>query len=154
MRCDAQFAEAALIPHCHKLWCRPAAAAPNWPLAWEQLAYAPSAALKKKKKKKVNQHIKSKFCLCLQEELYRISGPPKTFLSWGHSLPHQYMTHLVGPGFSFSFAPKFWFFSPRDLSHTPIPSSINLMLNPPSGFKDLIFNYRLYLLKKSLFTEE
>ena len=33
-----------------QLWCRPAAAAPIWPLAWE-LPYAAGAALKSKKKK-------------------------------------------------------------------------------------------------------
>ena len=33
------------------LWCRPAAAVPIWPLAWE-LPYAPGAALKWKKKKR------------------------------------------------------------------------------------------------------
>ena len=39
------------IWHCHKLWCRPAAAAPIWPLASEP-PYALGVTLKRKKKKK------------------------------------------------------------------------------------------------------
>ena len=35
------------------LWCRLAAAAPIWPMAWE-LPYAAGVALKRKKKKKLN----------------------------------------------------------------------------------------------------
>ena len=37
-------------------WCRPAAVAPIWPLAWE-LPYAVGAALKRKRKKKNKVHI-------------------------------------------------------------------------------------------------
>ena len=41
------------IQHCCELWCRPAAAAPIRPLAWE-LPYAEGAALEKTKTKNKN----------------------------------------------------------------------------------------------------
>ena len=41
------------------LWCRPAATAPNGPLAWE-LPYAPSTALKKRQKKRPKKKKKKK----------------------------------------------------------------------------------------------
>ena len=41
------------------LWCKPAAAAPIRPLAWE-LSYAAGEALKKKKKKNLNISITCK----------------------------------------------------------------------------------------------
>ena len=41
---------------CHELWCRLAAAAPIWPLAWE-LPYAAGAALKKKWTKHKKDYI-------------------------------------------------------------------------------------------------
>ena len=43
----------ALLPWVLRLWCRPAAAAPIRPLAWG-LLYVAGAALKGKKKKKLN----------------------------------------------------------------------------------------------------
>ena len=69
------------IRHCHELWCRlqmwlhfnpvllwlwcrPAAAAPIWSLAWE-LPYAVGTALKSLKKKKTVQRIVScPYCYC------------------------------------------------------------------------------------------
>ena len=43
------------------LWCRPAAVAPIWPLAWE-LPYAASMAVKRKKKKKGKKENKNVHC--------------------------------------------------------------------------------------------
>ena len=40
-------------------WCRPAAAAPTGPLAWE-FPYAAGVALKKRKKKVIHNHQKIK----------------------------------------------------------------------------------------------
>ena len=60
------------------LWCRPAAAAPIWPLAWE-LAYAVGTAQRKKKKSK-NMTIISASRNCLNPII--IVGERKTFLKW------------------------------------------------------------------------
>ena len=50
LKCRSQMAALIQCCLCLWLWCRPAAAAPIWPLAWE-LPYATSVALKRKKKK-------------------------------------------------------------------------------------------------------
>ena len=54
-------------------WCRPAAAAPIWPLAWE-LPYAVSAALKQKQKQKLKLNQ---------------SHVLPTILCWGHEVMGQ-----------------------------------------------------------------
>ena len=71
------------------LWCRPAAAAPICPLAWE-LTYAVGAALKKKKKK-VNSKVKSKIRPRLRS-LYQLafSSPQMVGFCPSHNIPiHQ-----------------------------------------------------------------
>ena len=62
---DAHVAHPALL--CLWLWCRPAAATPIQPLAWE-LSYAADAASKKKKKKKKKRKQASKNEHSCQEE--------------------------------------------------------------------------------------
>ena len=48
------------IRHCCGLWCRPAAIAPIWPLAWEPPCAA-GAALKSKKKRKKKKKKKMRY---------------------------------------------------------------------------------------------
>ena len=54
---------------CCELWCRPAAVAPIWPLAWE-LPYATGAALKRKE----NNNFKNKIIDSIKKaiELYEV----------------------------------------------------------------------------------
>ena len=54
------------IWHCCELWCRLAAAALIWPLAWE-LPYATGVALKRKKKSKSKKKKKSQIARSLQK---------------------------------------------------------------------------------------
>ena len=55
------------IQRCCELWCRLAAVAPIWPLAWEA-AYAAVVTLKKKKKKRLNVEAKAWTSLILSDD--------------------------------------------------------------------------------------
>ena len=61
------------------LWCRPAAAAPIWPLAWD-LPYAAEAAVKRKKKKsgiQTDAAIGVMYCFLLYHVVQRALGLPE-----------------------------------------------------------------------------
>ena len=77
------------ILHCHKLWCRPAAAVPIRPLAWE-LPYATGVALKRQK---IKIKIKSLIFMC-----------------WSCIL-RPYWTHISSKSICFKCVDSSWFFA-------------------------------------------